>query len=121
MRGHWARGQPAIAVVGLTRGAMATSGDYRNYREVDGQRVSHTLAPRTGRPITHTLASVTVLADDCMTADAWATALTVLGPTEGLKVAQQEGLAAYLLVRSADGFEALQTPVFAARDANRAR
>ncbi|PIE18629.1 MAG: hypothetical protein CSA66_04545 [Proteobacteria bacterium] len=108
----------AIAVVGLTSGGMATSGDYRSYREVDGRRVSHTIDPRTARPIDHGLASVTVLADDCMTADAWATALSVLGPDEGLARAEAEGIAAYLLVRAGEGFEVRQTSHFAARDAN---
>lgn len=63
--------------------AVATSGDYRNFREVDGQRVSHTIDPRAGRPITHALASVTVVADTCMEADALATASNVLGPKGG--------------------------------------
>jgi len=109
----------AIAVVGLSSGAMATSGDYRNYREVDGKRISHSIDPRTGRPIEHDLASVSVLADDCMMADAWATALAVLGPDEGLKIAEREGIAAYMLVRSGDGFDARQTSHFAARNESR--
>jgi thiamine biosynthesis lipoprotein len=92
-------------VVALEGEAMATSGDYRNYVERDGQRWSHTIDPRTGRPITHGLASVTVIADDCTTADAWATALNVLGPDEGPAVADAQGLKAYFLVRAGDGFE----------------
>lgn len=96
--------------------AIATSGDYRNYYERDGVRLSHTIDPRTGRPIAHTLASVSVLADDAMTADAWATALSVLGPEEGLALATQQGLAVFMLVR-VDGegaaFEERMTPEFA--------
>ena len=94
---------------------MATSGDYRNWIEVDGQRLSHTLDPRTGRPIRHGLASVTVLHESAMWADAWATALSVLGPEPGYALAISEDLAAYLIVRRDDGsFETRATPAFAA-------
>ena len=92
---------------------MATSGDYRNYREVGGKRVSHTIDPRTGRPVSHGLASVTVLAADSATADAWATALMVLGPEEGFERATQEGVAAYFIVRQGEGFTERDTPAFA--------
>lgn len=94
--------------------ALATSGDYRNYFDVDGVRYSHTIDPATGRPITHRLASVSIVADDCTTADAWATALMVLGPERGYDLAVEEGIAAYLLVRRADGtgFDELATPAF---------
>ncbi len=79
--------------------AMATSGDYRNYFEVDGKRYSHTIDPRTGWPIEHPLASVTVVAKNCMAADAWATALNVLGPEESLRLAKVEGLDVLLVAR----------------------
>lgn len=92
------------ATVELEHGALATSGDYRNYFVKDGERFSHTIDPATGRPVTHTLASVSVLADDCMTADGWATALLVLGPQKGLEFANQQQLAAYFLIRDGDGF-----------------
>jgi thiamine biosynthesis lipoprotein len=91
-------------VVSLTDLAMATSGDYRNYREVDGQRLSHTIDPRLGSPIRHGLASVTVIHESCMEADAWATALNVLGPEEGLALAEAEGLAAFFIIRADDRF-----------------
>lgn len=107
----------AHAVVGLADRAMATSGDYRNYREVDGERVSHTIDPRTGRPARHRLASVTVVTDDCVDADGWATALMVLGPDEGHAVATRAGLAAYFLVRTDDGFTGRPTEAFAALSA----
>ena len=90
-------------VVVVQEQALATSGDYRNYREANGVRISHTIDPRTGRPIGHGLASVSVLAASCAEADAWATALNVLGPEAGLALADREGLAAYLLIRSKDG------------------
>ena len=90
-------------VIELGDAALATSGDYRNFHEEDGTRLTHIIDPRTGRPVTHTLASTSVVADDCATADAWATALLVLGPEEGLRVAEARGLAAYLIVREPDG------------------
>jgi thiamine biosynthesis lipoprotein len=91
---------------------VATSGDYRNYFEQDGQRYSHTIDPRTGRPIDHSLASVTVIADTSMYADALATALMVAGPDEGDKLAKKHGIAAYFIVKSSDGFDANATRPF---------
>lgn len=73
---------------------MATSGDYRNFFEEDGTRYSHTIDPRTGRPISHGLASVTVLHPSAMLADAWATALLVLGLEQAYAMALENGLAA---------------------------
>ena len=93
--------------------AMATSGDYRNYFEVDGVRYAHTIDPRTGRPINHSLASVTVLAPTCAEADAWATALTVLGEEQGLAVAEQLNLPVYMLVKVEAGFKAVSSSAFA--------
>ena len=90
-------------VVSLSKLSMATSGDYRNFREVDGKRVSHILDPRTGRPVSHALASATVLHRECAFADAYATALMVLGPDEGLAFAERLELPVLLLVRNADG------------------
>jgi len=89
--------------VELADAAMATSGDYRNYYEREGIRVSHTIDARTGRPVNHRLASVTVIHPSCMTADALATALSVLGPEEGRALVEREGLAALFLIRTADG------------------
>lgn len=97
-------GRSVQTVVRLRDSALATSGDYRDYREVDGQRISHTIDPRTGHPITHALASVSVIAPDCMSADAWATALSVLGPEEGLDVADEHGVRALMLIRQGDDF-----------------
>ena len=89
----------SVLSLGGPRRGVATSGDYRNRRTVAGRVVSHTLDPRSGRPIEHALAAVTVVAADCMTADAWATALMVLGPEQGLAVAKQHRVAALLLSR----------------------
>lgn len=89
-------------VVPMTDLAMATSGDYRNVREVEGRLVSHTIDPRTGRPVSHALASVTVLTDSCLQADGLATALEVLGPDDGFALATELELAALFLVRDGD-------------------
>lgn len=99
-------------VLAITNTAMATSGDYRNFFEQDGKRFSHTIDPRTGSPITHQLASVTVLHASSMLADAWATALMVLGSEAGYKLAEQEQLAAFFIIKKQQGFVELATPLF---------
>ena len=100
----------ALPLEGLS---MATSGDYRNYYEKDGQRFSHTIDPRTGHPVGHRLASVSVVHERCVSADGWATALMVLGETDGYQLAVEKGLAALFLVRSAGGgLSEKATPAF---------
>lgn len=100
-------------ILSLRDMAMATSGDYRNYWEEDGVRYSHTIDPQTGRPVRHRLASVTVLEPTCLRADGFATALTVLGEEEGLRIARELELAALFQVRTEDGgFEEITTPAF---------
>ncbi len=99
-------------IVGLDGRAMATSGDYRNYRERDGVRFSHIIDPRSGWPISHRLASVSVVHPQCMIADALATGLMVMGPREGYAMAEREGLAVLFLVRDGEGFRELMTPAF---------
>jgi len=103
-------------VVDLDDAAMATSGDYRNYYQADGVWLSHIIDPRTEHPISHDLASVSVVHDQCMWADAWATALSVLGPDQGMRTAEAEGLAVHFLVRDGHGgFEARASSKFRAR------
>lgn len=92
--------QTIVALHGL---AIATSGDYRRYFQHGARRAAHTLDPRSGHPVGHDLASVTVLAPTCMAADALSTALTVLGPVDGLALAEQRGIAARFLVRATTG------------------
>ena len=100
-------------VVPLRNHAMATSGDYRNTREIEGQLVSHTIDPRTGRPVDHQLASVSVISEHCAVADGLATALEVLGPEQGYALAVRQGWAALFLVRLDDGTVAARTtPAF---------
>ncbi|MCL4109628.1 UNVERIFIED_CONTAM: hypothetical protein GTU68_061885 [Idotea baltica] len=86
-------------IVPLDNLAMATSGDYRNFFEVDGMRYSHSINPNTGRPVTHDLVSVTVLHNSCMTADAMATALLVMGPEDGYNLARSQQLPVLMLIR----------------------
>ena len=90
-------------VIALRDVAVATSGDYRNFYILEGKRLSHTIDPRTGRPVEHSLASVTVLDARCARADALATALMVLGPEDGLALAKNNELAALFLVRQDGG------------------
>lgn len=99
-------------IISIGKGAMATSGDYRNYFEKDGQRYSHTINPKTGTPIRHKLASVTVINASTMYADAMATALMVLGPELGYALAEQEALAALFIVKNGDGFSEKVTSAF---------
>jgi thiamine biosynthesis lipoprotein len=99
-------------VVGLRDQALATSGDYRNFIGEGAQRRSHTVDPRTSRPVTHALASVSVIADNCTDADAWATALSVLGPDEGFVLAESLNLAAFFLIRENGQFVKRATPAF---------
>ena len=102
------------AVVALHGLAVATSGDYRRYFHQAGQRRSHTLDPRSGYPIAHSLASVTVLAPSCMQADALSTALTVLGPDAGMAWAETHGLAARFLLRRGGALAELTSPAWRA-------
>ena len=101
--------QKAISVSGV---GVATSGDYRNYFEVDGRRFSHTLDPRTGYPVTHKLASVTVVAATAAEADAWATALSVLGPERAKTIVEEKNLAAFFIIRAGEGFEEAYSSAF---------
>lgn len=91
------------SVIELEDLAVATSGDYRRYLEVGKQRLAHTMDARSGAPVNNAVASVTVLARTCMQADAWATALLVAGPDEGLAMAQRMGMDVLFLLRHARG------------------
>lgn len=96
----------------LKNKAVATSGDYRNYFEKDGVRYSHTIDPNTGYPIRHNLASVSVVHDSVAYADAWSTALNVLGPKKGYAKAVEHNLAAYFIERVDKQFVVRYTPQF---------
>ena len=95
-------GRALHLVLPLSDLALATSGDYRNYYEIEERRISHTIDPRTGHPITHRFTSASVVDRECVRADAWATALLVLGP-DGVGLAEELGLAAFFLEREPGG------------------
>lgn len=105
-------GRSVHLVVSVSDMGMATSGDYRNFIEADGKRLSHIIDPVNGRPVSHKLASVTVLAESGMRADGLATALLVLGEKEGLALAEKLNIAAYFISRNADGFSTSQSKAF---------
>jgi thiamine biosynthesis lipoprotein len=98
-----------LALHGLS---VATSGDYRRWFEHGGRRYSHTIDPRNGLPIRHGLACVTVVHASCMSADAWSTALGVLGPEAGPALANRLGLAARFVVRREAHFEERTSAAF---------
>jgi thiamine biosynthesis lipoprotein len=107
--------QRALRILPLDGRALATSGDYRNFFMHQGQRYSHEIDPASAAPVAHALASVSVVADNCTLADAWSTALFVLGPERGMAVAKRHGLAAYFVVRQGnEAFSERQTEAFAA-------
>jgi len=106
--------QAPQVVVALHGISVATSGDYRQYFEHGARRVSHTLDPRTGRPVANDVASVTVLARTCMEADALSTVLAVLGPVDGFAFAEARALAARFLVRRAAVLDEIATPAWKA-------
>lgn len=90
----------ALSILELEDAAVATSGDYRHWVDIGGQRFSHTIDPARGVPLSGTLASVTVLAETCMDADAWATALIVLGVRSGTELAKKLRLNAIFIERT---------------------
>ena len=92
----------AMGTVELRDAAVATSGDYRHWIDLNGRRLSHTMDRARGGPVDNGIASVSVVADSCMDADAWATALMVLGPAQGEALAQRHGFDA-LFIRRAGG------------------
>lgn len=113
-----ASSKEAPVVVALRDRSIATSGDYRKFFIVDGKRYSHTMDPHTGRPVTHALASVTVIAANVMTAGSTATALNVLGPERGRAFAEANDIAARFMHRSDSGFITIESTAFT-RERNR--
>ncbi len=105
----------AQQIVTINNQAIATSGDYRNYFEENGQRFSHTIDPQTGSPVRHNIASVTVIADTAALADGFATALNLLGEQQALVLAEAEELAAYFILydnTSESGYRTVYTNGF---------
>lgn len=127
-RGHNAQGKPwqvAIqqptdkeskvqAIVDLQGMGISTAGSYRNYYELDGKRLSHIIDPSTGRPISHKLVSVTVIASTALEADGWDTGLMVLGTQKALALAEKHHLAVYLIAKEEGEFKSYMSPQFKA-------
>jgi len=105
-------GQRIYKAIPLTDKAIATSGDYRNYFEQNGQRYSHTIDPRTGKPVVHNLASVTVIHSSAAMADALATAFNVMGAEEARLLANSKEIAAFFIIKQENGFIELSSEAF---------
>jgi len=107
-------GEDLQAILNLRDVAVATSGDYRNYFEYDGKVYSHTINPKTGYPVEHNLASVTVIASNCMEADGLATAVMVMGKDAGMRyIESMNDTEAYFIVRKdKTTYETFQTAGF---------
>jgi thiamine biosynthesis lipoprotein len=108
-----AAGRPLQTTVAVSGRALATSGSYRKFVERDGRKYSHAIDPKTGYPITHNLLSVSVLAGDCTSADAFATAFLVMGMEKALETAPAHGLEIYCIYADeAGGLQVRATPGF---------
>lgn len=103
----------AMGVIELSNAAIATSGNYRHWAGIDGARISHTMDPRTGAPLCSSVASVTVIAPTCVDADAYATALLVLGPQAGRDFAKCLRVDALFVMRDGDALRTIGTGCFA--------
>ena len=99
-------------VATLTHGGMATSGNYRNFYVNNGKKFAHTIDPLSGYPVQHSLLSATIVADDCMTADACATACMVMGLDSSLNFCRQHGLEGYFIYAEGDNFKEIWTEKF---------
>ena len=107
------QGSNTQIIVPLNNRSLATSGDYRIFHvDKSGKRLSHIINPNDKRPISHNLASISVVADSAMTADGLSTGLFVLGETEALKLAEHEKLAVFLIVRDKDGYRTAMSSEF---------
>lgn len=105
--------QTSQIVVPLNNQALATSGDYRNFQiDSTGKRLSHIIHPQTQQPISHQLASISVIADNAMTADGLSTGLFVLGEERALALAEQHQLAIFLIIKTEQGFETKMSSAF---------
>ena len=99
-----------LKIINLKNNAMATSGNYRNYFEFNGEKYSHTINPDTGYPVNHNVVSVTIISDNCAIADGYATAMMVLGQNDGLRIIEErENLEAIFVVGSSDQYQIIQS------------
>jgi thiamine biosynthesis lipoprotein len=104
----------AMGVIEIEDRAVATSGNYRHYRDIGPRTISHTMDPRSGLPLENELASVTVLAETCLEADAWATALLVMGMQRGLPVAEARQMDVIFVMTDGSVETTLESPKFGA-------
>lgn len=93
-----------MKLLSLTNVSIATSGNYRNYFDVDGQRYSHSIDPITGQPVRHYLVSATAITKNCIDADGFATAMMVMGVEKSIALAERENIAVYLIENTKQGF-----------------
>lgn len=100
------------AIVQLDDAAVTTSGEYRHYYDRDGRRYSHTIDPRTGHPVNHSLASVVVIGPTSMYTDAWATAFNVLGTEAGHALARKRGMSVMFIDSTGGELHSVVTPQF---------
>lgn len=103
------------SIVSLGTMSLATSGNYRNFLETDGKQLSHILNPKTGKPVAHSVLSVSVLAPTCTEADAWATAFMVMGKDKSLALAKQLDFELQIVSKGKQGLEVVQTEGFKKR------
>lgn len=100
-------------IIRISNGAMATSGNYRNFRYINGKKVAHTIDPRTGYPANHSLLSATVIAADCATADALATAFMVMGVEKALAYCERNSIdALFIYSDSTNNLQVKETTSF---------
>ncbi|PRY85969.1 FAD:protein FMN transferase [Mongoliibacter ruber] len=98
------RADQLVSIIALDNKGLATSGNYRNYYEAGDMKISHTIDPSTGRPVKHGLLSATVIAKDCMTADAYATAMMVMGTEKSIELQQtHEDIEIFLIFNNENG------------------
>lgn len=90
-------------IIAISDKSMATSGNYRNFREENGRKIAHTIDPRTGYPVQHSLLSATVIADDCATADAYATAFMVMGVEKAISFCNEHDIDGYFIYSDDNG------------------
>lgn len=95
--------RPLQVILKLSNKALATSGSYRKFKEHDGRKFSHAIDPRTGYSVTHNVLSVSIIADDCMAADAWATTFLILGMEESKSLLRELSLEAYFIYSDEEG------------------
>jgi FAD:protein FMN transferase len=95
--------RPLQTTIALSGKSLATSGSYRKFIVKDGKKYSHAIDPKTGNPVNHNLLSVSVIADDCATADAYATAFLVMGTDKAMELAKSKNLEVYCIYTGENG------------------